>query len=39
MSAKKEESRRRRLARLIEDSQAGRSIAPLARGPQKRSAG
>jgi uncharacterized protein YdeI (YjbR/CyaY-like superfamily) len=39
MSAKREETRRRRLARLIEDSQAGRSIAPLARGPQKRSAG
>jgi hypothetical protein len=39
MSAKKEDTRRRRLARLIEDSEAGHSIAPLARRPRKRSAG
>ncbi|MGH7493634.1 MAG: YdeI/OmpD-associated family protein [bacterium] len=31
MSAKQEETRRRRLARLIDDSEHGRSIAPLTR--------
>jgi len=36
MSAKKEETRRQRLATLIEDSAAGRRIAPLTP-PGKRS--
>jgi uncharacterized protein YdeI (YjbR/CyaY-like superfamily) len=36
MSAKKEETRRRRLEALIRDSAAGRSIKPLTRTPAKR---
>jgi hypothetical protein len=31
MSAKREDTRDRRLARLIEDSAAGRPVGPLAR--------
>jgi len=39
MSAKREDTRLRRLATLIRDSAAGRRIGPLAREPKKRSPG